>query len=71
MTDASNGVAPLMDDLDANDESRGGDDDINENDDHVEEDDYPAFNMNDFIGYFALNISAFISSLVFVQFYEL
>jgi len=38
-------VPPIFD----NDEGHG--DDINENKDHVEEeDDYPAFNMKDFLG---------------------
>lgn len=43
-----------MDDLQVppianNDEGHGGDG-INENEDHVEEDDSPAFNMNDLLG---------------------
>jgi len=50
---ASGGVVAHMDDLDVpfivdNDEGNGGDD-INENEDHVEEDDYYAFNMDDFL----------------------
>ena len=43
-----------MDDLEvspiANNDKGLGRDDINKNKDHVEEDNHPAFNMNDFLG---------------------
>ncbi|KOM46015.1 hypothetical protein LR48_Vigan06g132100 [Vigna angularis] len=53
--DASGGVAAPEDDLEVhsiaadNDEGHEGDD-TNENEDQVEKDDYPLFNMKDFLG---------------------